>query len=143
MVRDLKGKKVWAWTNLHAGPALFLVQSFFAFSLLEAINYIEHYGLRRRHLARGRYEKVMPHHSWNTSFRLTNWLLFNLQRHSDHHYVASRPYDKLREHEGAPELPAGYATMLLVALVPPLWFRWMNPRVDAWARRHSGTDTPR
>jgi len=118
------------------GAALFLAQSAVAVALLEAINYVEHYGLRRRDLGAGRYERVGPEHSWNSSHRVSNLYLFNLARHSDHHYLASRPYETLRHWDDteAPQLPTGYAAMLLVALVPPLWFRVMNPRVDAWTQ---------
>lgn len=120
-----------------AGPrglAFFAVQGVVAFSLLEAVNYLEHYGLVRRELAPGHYERVRPAHSWNSAARLSNWYLFNLARHSDHHALASRPYELLRHHDDAPQLPAGYATMVLLALVPPLWFRVMDPRVEAWRR---------
>lgn len=128
---------LWAWGLAHliGGPRgllLFVVQGAVAVLLLETINYVEHYGLRRRRLPDGRYERVQPHHSWNASQRLTNWFLFNLQRHSDHHYLASRPYWALRHHDDVPQLPFGYATALLVALVPPLWRRIMDPRVDRW-----------
>lgn len=110
-------------------------QSLTAIVVLEIINYVEHYGLTRRETSPGRYERVLPRHSWNASHRLTNWLLFNLQRHSDHHYLASRPYHMLRHYHDVPQLPAGYATMMLIALVPPLWRAVMHPRVDAWQRR--------
>lgn len=115
-----------------AGPAgilLFAAQSFFAVSLLEVINYVEHYGLEREEGADGRPVRVQPHHSWNSTYRFTNWYLFNLQRHADHHAYASRPYHQLRAFTDAPELPYGYPTMILAALVPPLWFAIMNPRV--------------
>ena len=95
------------------------------------INYVEHYGLSRREISPGRYERVNHHHSWNAPQRYTNWLLFNLQRHSDHHAVARRRYQALRHHEDSPQLPAGYATMFVLALVPPLWRRVMNPRALA------------
>ncbi len=118
------------------GAALFLAQGAVAVALLEVINYLEHYGLSRREIAPGRYERVGPEHSWNSSHRVSNLYLFNLARHSDHHYLASRPYEALRHWDDreAPQLPSGYAAMLMIALVPPLWFRVMNPRVDAWAR---------
>lgn len=114
---------------------LFVGQGVVAFTLLEIINYIEHYGLARRRLSSGNYERVQPHHSWNSAHRVSNWYLFNLQRHSDHHYLASREYDRLRHYEDVPQLPSGYATMVLLALVPPLWFRIMDPRVLAWNTR--------
>lgn len=124
--------------GLTLGPiavAFWLGQSLVAALLLETINYVEHYGLRRRELASGGYERIAPCHSWNAAHRLTNWLLFNLQRHSDHHFLASRPYYQLRHYDEVPQLPAGYATMILVALVPPLWRTLMDARVDAWNAR--------
>lgn len=123
---------IYGGLGLALGPiamALWAGQSVFAVLLLEVINYVEHYGLSRREVAPGRYERVAPRHSWNASHRVTNWLLFNLQRHSDHHFLASRPYDLLRHYDEVPQLPAGYATMVILALVPPLWRRVMDPRV--------------
>ena len=74
---------------------------------------------------------MQPHHSWNAAQVLTNRLLFDLQRHSDHHAAAGRPYQTLRHYEDVPQLPTGYAGMVLLALAPPLWFRVMNPKVLA------------
>ena len=116
------------------GLGVFLGQSFIAFTLLEIVNYIEHYGLHRRKLDNGRYERTTPEHSWNSNYFLTNVFLFQLQRHSDHHAYAKRRYQVLRHHDIAPQLPAGYATMVLLALVPPLWKKVMNPRVEAYYR---------
>ena len=113
------------------GVAVFAGQAIIAISLLEVINYIEHYGLMRREIAPGQYERIAPHHSWDSSFRVSNWMLINLARHSDHHCVASKRYQSLELLAPAPRLPAGYGAMLLLALVPPLWFRVMNPRVTA------------
>lgn len=112
-----------------AGLAFFLAQGLIAATTLEIINYVEHYGLQRKRLASGRYERVSHLHSWNAPQRMTNWLLFNLQRHSDHHANARRRYQVLLHHDDSPQLPAGYASMLLLALVPPLWRRIMDPRV--------------
>ncbi len=131
---------IYAGLGLTLGPiaiAYWAGQSLTAMVVLEIINYVEHYGLSRRELSPGRYERVQPWHSWNASHRLTNWLLFNLQRHSDHHYLASRPYHMLRHYEQVPQLPAGYATMILASLVPPLWRAIMHPRVEAWTRQRS------
>lgn len=114
-----------------AAVGFFAAQSAVAIGLLEAINYVEHYGLRREISEAGRVERVAPHHSWNSTHRLTGWFLFNLPRHADHHAWASRPYWMLRSWEGAPQLPLGYASMVVLALVPPLWFRLMDPRVEA------------
>lgn len=113
------------------GLVAFAAQAFVAIVLLETINYVEHYGLLRATDGDQRPERVAPRHSWNSSHRVMGWFLFDLGRHSDHHAMASRPYRELRHHEDAPQLPAGYATMLLAALVPPLWFRIMNPRLPA------------
>ncbi len=126
-----------------AGLAVWTGQAAVAIVLLEIVNYVEHYGLQRAEVGPGKYERVQPWHSWNAAHRLTNWLLFNLQRHSDHHYLASRSYDRLRHYHDVPQLPAGYATMVLVALVPPLWRRVMDPRVLAWrARAAAPVDAP-
>ncbi len=122
------------WLGL-GGLVFFLVQGAIAFTFLEIINYIEHYGLHRRKLENGRYERTDITHSWNSNYLLTNLLLFQLQRHSDHHAYPKRPYQVLRHHDESPQLPAGYATMVLVALLPPLWFRLMNPRVNQYYRQ--------
>lgn len=114
------------------GLAVFVALGVIAFSLLEIINYIEHYGLERREIAPGRYEPVGPEHSWNASHRITNWFLFELARHPDHHLNAGRRYPALRHLEASPQLPVGYAAISLLALVPPLWRRVMDPRVAAW-----------
>lgn len=118
-----------AWGPL-AG-LFFLGQGFVAFSLLELVNYLEHYGLERTPLASGRYGRVTEHHSWSCANRLTNWFLFQLQRHADHHMNAMRRYEALRHLPASPELPTGYAGMIWLALVPPLWRRVMDPRVAA------------
>ena len=114
------------------GAVFFLGQSFIAFTLLEIVNYLEHYGLHRRKLDNGRYERTGPEHSWNSNYFLTNVFLFHLQRHSDHHAWAKRRYQILRHHDVAPQLPAGYSAMIVLAMVPPLWRRVMNPRVEAY-----------
>ncbi|MEO6926652.1 MAG: alkane 1-monooxygenase [Rhodanobacter sp.] len=116
--------------GLH-GALFFLAQGIVAATTLEVINYVEHYGLRRRQIAPGRYERVTHLHSWNAPARYTNWLLFNLQRHSDHHETARRRYQALLHHDDSPQLPAGYATMFVLALLPPLWRRVMDPRARA------------
>lgn len=108
---------------------LWLGHSLVAILTLETINYVEHYGLRRKKLPNGQYEAVSPRHSWNCSNRLSNWMLLGLQRHSDHHAHAGRAFPDLRHQADAPQLPAGYAAMMLLALVPPLWFRIMDSRL--------------
>lgn len=114
------------------GAVYFLLSSFVAFTLLEIVNYIEHYGLHREQLESGRYERVTPHHSWNSNHLVTNLFLFHLQRHSDHHAYPNRRYQVLRNFEDIPQLPSGYALMVVLALAPPLWKKVMNPRVEAY-----------
>jgi alkane 1-monooxygenase len=114
-------------------PFLF-VQAFWGwFGILTSANYVEHYGLLRRKLENGRYEPCQPHHSWNSNHVMSNLILFNLQRHSDHHANATRRYQSLRSFDDLPELPSGYPLMFAIALVPPLWYALMDPRVVAWA----------
>ncbi|MEQ3748298.1 MAG: alkane 1-monooxygenase [Celeribacter sp.] len=121
-----------------AGVGLFAVQAFVAIWQLELTNYVEHYGLTRKHLGDGRYEHVQPRHSWNAAHRATNWLLINLQRHSDHHYKPQRRFPLLQSYpeDEAPQLPHGYPVMTALAMVPPVWRRVMNPRVRAWRKRY-------
>ncbi len=97
--------------------------------MLSSANYIEHYGLMRGKREDGKYERVQPHHSWNANHVVSNVMLFHLQRHSDHHAHAERPYQCLRHFETAPQLPAGYFTMYLAAWIPPVWYRIMDPLV--------------
>lgn len=111
-------------------PYLF-IQAVFGFCLLEVINYTEHYGLLRERTASGRYERCAPRHSWNSDNVATNVFLYHLQRHSDHHANPTRRYQALRHFDEAPELPTGYAGMILLAYFPPLWRRVMDPRVIA------------
>ncbi len=119
-----------------------VIQAVLGFSLLEAVNYLEHYGLLRQKVdeplaqrgsnsARGRYERCTPRHSWNSDHVVTNVFLYHLQRHSDHHANPTRRYQTLRSFDGAPNLPSGYASMILLTLVPPLWRKVMDPRVLA------------
>jgi alkane 1-monooxygenase len=119
-------------SNFLLGAGFFLIQSIVAFTLLEIINYIEHYGLHREKLSNGKYQRVNIEHSWNSNYFLTNMFLFQLQRHSDHHAYAARRYQVLRHHPESPQLPFGYATMFVIALVPPLWMAIMNPKVEAY-----------
>ncbi|MEL6836104.1 MAG: alkane 1-monooxygenase [Bacteroidota bacterium] len=107
-----------------------LVAGFVGVLLLESINYVEHYGLRRKKLENGRYERVQPHHSWNANYHLGRIMLYELTRHSDHHFIASKKYQILDHHEEAPVLPAGYPASILMAMVPPLWFMVMNRRLE-------------
>lgn len=120
-----------------SGLMLFLVQAGTAIWQLELVNYIEHYGLTRKYLGDGKYEHVRPRHSWNAAHRMTNWLLINLQRHSDHHYKPDRRFPLLQNHPtAAPQLPYSYAVMTMVAMIPPLWRRMMNPRVRHWRQTY-------
>jgi len=145
-----QGKSVWTWENdnvqawaltlllygamtvwLGWGALLFLgLQAFYGASLLEVINYIEHYGLLRQKGADGRYVRCEPQHSWNSNHIVTNLFLYQLQRHSDHHAHPTRSFQALRHFAHSPQLPSGYASMLMPAYVPFVWFRLMDPRVE-------------
>lgn len=107
----------------------FLAAAGMGILLLETVNYIEHYGLRRRSTGEGTYERAMPAHSWNSDHVLGRIFLFELSRHSDHHYMASRKYQVLRHHDDAPQMPTGYPGMMLLSLLPPAWFYVMNRRI--------------
>lgn len=122
------------WLGLQVLPFLLAVAAWTNFQLTSA-NYVEHYGLLRVKQADGQYERCQPCHSWNSNHVLSNWILFHLQRHADHHAHASRRYQALRHFEDAPQLPSGYSGMFLLAYVPSLWFAVMNPRLlDAVGR---------
>lgn len=110
-----------------------LAHHFIGWYALTQANYVEHYGLLREKRANGRYEPVAPRHSWNTNHIFSNLITFHLQRHSDHHAHPLRPYQALRDFPDLPRLPSGYPGMYLLAAIPPLWFRVMDPRVAAWA----------
>lgn len=114
------------------GVAFFLLQGLIAAASLEVINYVEHYGLERRRDGDGRYERTTHLHSWNSDYALSNLILFQLQRHSDHHAFPKRRYAILRHHPDSPQLPGGYSAMFVLALVPPLWHRVIDPRVRAF-----------
>jgi alkane 1-monooxygenase len=126
---------LWSVMILWLGPVIvpyLLLQALVGFTLLEAVNYLEHYGLLRQIVGvpgKERYERVDPSHSWNSNNIATNVLLYHLQRHSDHHAYPTRRYQALRDCPEAPVLPTGYAGMILLALVPPAWRRVMDPRV--------------
>ena len=111
-----------------------LLQAFWGwFGILTSANYVEHYALLRQKREDGRYERCQPHHSWNSNHIMSNLILFNLQRHSDHHANATRRYQCLRNFDNLPQLPSGYPLMFAIALIPPLWFAIMDPRAAAWA----------
>lgn len=107
----------------------FMLSATLGFLLLETVNYIEHYGLRREKVG-NRYERTMPAHSWNSNHIIGRMMLFELSRHSDHHYIASRKYQVLRYMSDSPQMPTGYPGMMLLATLPPLWFRVMNDNID-------------
>jgi alkane 1-monooxygenase len=127
----LGGRLVWEV------PAFFFIQSILGFSLLELVNYLEHYGMQRKRLPSGQYEKVTPLHSWNASQLVSNFLLFQLQRHSDHHASAHKRYQVLDHNEDSPQLPAGYSAMIILACIPPLWFAVMDPRLADWQKERN------
>ena len=125
---------LFAVTIAVLGPAVIpwlILQAVFGFSLLEVVNYLEHYGLQREQRPDGRYERVRPEHSWNSDHIATNLLLYGLERHSDHHANPTRRYQVLRTFDEAPQLPSGYGTMIGLAYCTPLWRRVMDPKVLA------------
>ena len=144
-----KGKSVLSLNNemilFHLIQALLLVIIYWKFGglitlyflaaagigilLLETVNYIEHYGLQRKATGEGKYERAMPEHSWNSDHVIGRLMLFELSRHSAHPYMASRKYQVLRHHDHSPQMPTGYPGMMLLSLVPPLWFRVMNQKI--------------
>jgi alkane 1-monooxygenase len=126
-----------------AASAYFFAQSLIAITFLEVVNYIEHYGLLRREMSPGVYEPVDVTHSWNSSTILSNLILFNLQRHSDHHAEPGRRYQVLRHFDRSPQLPTGYAGMILLAVVPPLWRRVMDPKVPGGMEASASIGLPR
>ncbi len=119
---------VFGWTAL----GLAVIAGIIGFLLLECVNYIEHYGLRRKKLPSGRYEPVREYHSWNSNHELGRIFLYELTRHSDHHYKANRKYQVLRHFEESPQLPLGYPASMLMSFIPPLWFAYMNPKVEKY-----------
>ncbi len=146
-----QGKRVWSKDNdvltawamtvvlfavlaVTFGPVVLpflVVQAVFGFSLLEVVNYLEHYGLLRQQDANGRYERCNPQHSWNSNHIASNVLLYQLERHSDHHAHPTRRYQTLRHFDESPQLPSGYGLMLGLAYLPPVWRRVMDHRVLA------------
>lgn len=146
-----QGKAVWSLDNEILQPALvtavaysvliaafgavmipfLLIASAYAWWQLTCANYVEHYGLLRRKNAEGRFERCQPCHSWNSNRKASNLILLHLQRHSDHHARPTVPYQILRDYGDVPTLPSGYPFMFLLAMLPPLWFLVMNPRVVA------------
>ncbi|QTY27291.1 alkane 1-monooxygenase [Flavobacterium sp. CS20] len=106
----------------------FVIAALIGHLLLETVNYIEHYGLKREKIGE-RYERVMPHHSWNSDHILGRLVLFELSRHSDHHYITSRKYQILRHMDTSPQMPTGYPGMMMLSTIPPLWFSIMNPKI--------------
>lgn len=150
---DRKGLPFWHWRNeilqgyavtlVANGALLFafgwvmlpflLIHNFVGWYALTQANYVEHYGLKRQRKEIGKYEPVQPHHSWNTNHIFSNLILFHLQRHSDHHANPLRPYQALRNFNELPRLPSGYPGTFVLASMPPLWYRVMNPKVMKWA----------
>jgi alkane 1-monooxygenase len=111
---------------------LFIVAALMGGLLLESVNYIEHYGLSRNPTSEDQFERVQPHHSWNSNHIIGRLMLFELSRHSDHHYLASRKYQILRSFDNAPQMPTGYPGMILLSLFPPLWFKIMHQQIKKY-----------
>ena len=111
------------------GLVVGLIVGIISFLFLETINYIEHYGLLREKTKSGRYERVQTKHSWNSNHLIGRIVLYELTRHSDHHFIASKKYQVLEHKDESPQLPFGYPSCIMLAMLPPLWFHLMNPRV--------------
>lgn len=109
----------------------FLFNAAIAYVSFETVQYLEHYGLQRKKNEKGRHERVKAHHSWNSNHVFGRLIMFNLSRHSDHHFKAHKKYQVLNHHDDAPQLPTGYPGMMILSLIPPLWFRIMNPKLEA------------
>jgi alkane 1-monooxygenase len=117
------------------GTLYFIISAFLGIALLESVNYIEHYGIGRKKKADGQYEKVMHCHSWNSNHVLGRLALFELSRHSDHHYKASKNYQLLNHHDDSPQIPTGYPGMIILALIPPIWFKVVHPILEEEMQR--------
>ncbi len=131
---------LWSSLAVWLGPQILLfllAASFWANFQLTSANYVEHYGLLRRQVSPGKYEPCQPHHSWNSNHTFSNWALFHLQRHSDHHAHPLRRYQSLRHFDNLPRLPSGYFGMFTVAYIPPLWFHVMDERLLARVGRNA------
>lgn len=125
---------VWGWKVM----LYFIAAATMGFLLLEIVNYIEHYGLRRKKVDGAYYEKVQPIHSWNSNHPIGRIMLFELTRHSDHHYMASRKYQTLRHFDQSPQMPTGYPGMMLLSLIPPLWFKVMHRQIEKYKATPAG-----
>jgi alkane 1-monooxygenase len=127
---------IWGWKVM----LFYICAAIVGFLLLETVNYIEHYGLRRKKIDGAYYEKVMPVHSWNANHPIGRIMLFELTRHSDHHYMASRKYQVLRHFDNSPQMPTGYPGMMVLSLFPPLWFHVMHRQLDKYRATAEGVD---
>ncbi len=152
-----KGFSFWSWRNemirfqliqaallalIYYGFGLlgmlsFTIAAIYGFLMLETINYVEHYGLRRKKDNAGNYEKILPAHSWNSNHYIGRIMLFEISRHSDHHYKASRKYQTLRHFDEACQMPTGYPGMILLALFPPIWFFVMHRHIAKLQALHT------
>jgi alkane 1-monooxygenase len=110
----------------------YLITALLGVLVLETVNYIEHYGLERKININGKYERIMPYHSWNSNHPMGRIMLFELSRHSDHHFNSLRKYQILKNHENSPEMPTGYPGMMILSLFPPLWFYVMHKKIRSF-----------
>jgi alkane 1-monooxygenase len=121
----------------------FMANAAIAYVSFETVQYLEHYGLLREKNEQGHYKRVRAHHSWNSNHVFGRLMMFNLSRHSDHHYRAAKKYQILKHHDDAPQLPTGYPGMMILSLLPPLWFRMMNPKLKALELDRANVDKDR
>ena len=115
---------------------IYTAAAIIGFLMLETVNYIEHYGLARKKVSENRYQRVEPIHSWNSNHVVGRLMLFELSRHSDHHYKPAKKYQTLEHHDRSPQMPTGYPGMMLLSAIPPVWFYVMNPRISG-VQKHS------
>jgi alkane 1-monooxygenase len=125
---------VWGWKVM----LYFMAAAFIGILLLETVNYIEHYGLRRKKIDGAYYDKVLPIHSWNSDHPIGRIMLFELSRHSDHHYLPSRKYQVLRHFDKSPQMPTGYPGMMVLSYFPPLWFKVMHRQIQKYKATEGG-----
>jgi alkane 1-monooxygenase len=125
---------IWGWKVM----LYFIASAIVGFLLLETVNYIEHYGLRRKKIDGAYYDKVLPIHSWNSDHPIGRMMLFELTRHSDHHYLPSRKYQVLRHFDDSPQMPTGYPGMMVLSFFPAIWFRVMHKQISKYKSSQQG-----
>lgn len=125
---------IWGWQV----ALYFMASALIGICLLETVNYIEHYGLRRKKIDNEYYDKTQFVHSWNSNHPIGRMMLFELSRHSDHHYIPNRKYQLLRNWQNSPQMPTGYPGMIVLAMLPPFWFYVMDKEIEKYKATGNG-----